>query len=143
MEYPALFEPAQEGGFVVTFPDFDWGITQGETEEEAHEDGSRRDPHHDPRAHPNGRRDSATQQTPRPEIPVDSLGRAGCGKGRTLLGVSGVWSQEGGTGASARNTKNDQWTGCLTLTTIPDWTTSRQHLPLSASALALAVQDAA
>ncbi len=37
MEYPALFEPAQEGGFVVTFPDFDWGITQGDTEEEARE----------------------------------------------------------------------------------------------------------
>jgi antitoxin HicB len=37
MEYPALFEPAREGGFVVTFPDFDWGITQGDTEEEARE----------------------------------------------------------------------------------------------------------
>jgi antitoxin HicB len=35
MEYPALFEPSEEGGFVVTFPDFDWGITQGETEEDA------------------------------------------------------------------------------------------------------------
>jgi hypothetical protein len=29
MEYPALFEPSKEGGFVVTFPDFDWGVTQG------------------------------------------------------------------------------------------------------------------
>jgi antitoxin HicB len=37
MEYPALFEPAVEGGFVVTFPDFDWGATQGDTEEEARE----------------------------------------------------------------------------------------------------------
>jgi antitoxin HicB len=37
MEYPALFEPAEEGGFVVTFPDFDWGVTQGDTEEEARE----------------------------------------------------------------------------------------------------------
>jgi len=37
MEYPALFEPAREGGFVVTFPDFDWGVTQGDTEEEARE----------------------------------------------------------------------------------------------------------
>src|SRR5215831_14996601 len=35
MEYPALFEPAAEGGFVVTFPDFEWGITQGDTEREA------------------------------------------------------------------------------------------------------------
>jgi predicted RNase H-like HicB family nuclease len=35
MEYPALFEPSEEGGFVVTFPDFDWGITQGETEQDA------------------------------------------------------------------------------------------------------------
>src|ERR1035438_1226546 len=33
MEYPALFEPAPEGGFVVTFPDFDWGVTQGDEEE--------------------------------------------------------------------------------------------------------------
>ena len=37
MEYPALFEPAQEGGFVVTFPDFEWGVTQGDSEEEARE----------------------------------------------------------------------------------------------------------
>ena len=37
MEYPALFDPAEEGGFVVTFPDFDWGITQGDDEEEARE----------------------------------------------------------------------------------------------------------
>jgi antitoxin HicB len=35
MNYQALFEPAEEGGFVVTFPDFDFGITQGDTEEEA------------------------------------------------------------------------------------------------------------
>jgi len=34
-EYLALFEPAEEGGFVVTFPDFDWGVTQGDTDEEA------------------------------------------------------------------------------------------------------------
>ncbi|HXN46361.1 MAG TPA: type II toxin-antitoxin system HicB family antitoxin [Bryobacteraceae bacterium] len=34
-EYLALFEPAEEGGFVVTFPDFDWGVTQGDSEEEA------------------------------------------------------------------------------------------------------------
>jgi len=37
MQYPALFEPAREGGFVVTFPDFDWGITQGDTDKEARE----------------------------------------------------------------------------------------------------------
>jgi antitoxin HicB len=37
MEYPALFEPSKEGGFVVTFPDFDWGVTQGETEQDAQE----------------------------------------------------------------------------------------------------------
>jgi antitoxin HicB len=37
MEYPALFEPAEEGGFIVTFPDFTWGITQGDTEQEARE----------------------------------------------------------------------------------------------------------
>jgi antitoxin HicB len=35
LEYQALFEPAPEGGFVVTFPDFDWGVTQGDSEAEA------------------------------------------------------------------------------------------------------------
>jgi antitoxin HicB len=37
MEYAALFEPAEEGGFVITIPDFGWGISQGDTEEEARE----------------------------------------------------------------------------------------------------------
>lgn len=37
MEYPALFEPSGDGGFVITFPDFDWGIAQGETEQDARE----------------------------------------------------------------------------------------------------------
>jgi antitoxin HicB len=35
MNYLALFEPAEEGGFVVTLPDFEFGITQGDTKEEA------------------------------------------------------------------------------------------------------------
>jgi antitoxin HicB len=35
--YPAVFRPAEEGGFVVTFPDFHWGGTQGETDAEAYE----------------------------------------------------------------------------------------------------------
>jgi len=36
LEINALFEPDNEkGGFVVTFPDFPWGVTQGDTEEEA------------------------------------------------------------------------------------------------------------
>ena len=34
--YLALFEPDLEaGGYVVTFPDFGYGVTQGETDEEA------------------------------------------------------------------------------------------------------------
>lgn len=34
--YHALFEPdRQAGGYVVTFPDFGYGATQGETDEEA------------------------------------------------------------------------------------------------------------
>jgi len=38
LEINALFEPdAEAGGFVVTFPDFPWGVTQGETEAEATE----------------------------------------------------------------------------------------------------------
>lgn len=36
LQFTALFEPDKEqGGFVVTFPDFEWGVTQGDTEEEA------------------------------------------------------------------------------------------------------------
>jgi len=35
MEYPARFEPAEEGGYVITIPDFGWGVSQGDTEEEA------------------------------------------------------------------------------------------------------------
>lgn len=36
--YLALFEPDREaGGYVVTFPDFGYGVTQGETEQEAME----------------------------------------------------------------------------------------------------------
>lgn len=36
--YFALFEPDREaGGFVVTFPDFGYGATQGETDQEAME----------------------------------------------------------------------------------------------------------
>ena len=37
MNYPALFTPAEEGGFVVTFPDIPEAITQGDTFEEAME----------------------------------------------------------------------------------------------------------
>jgi predicted RNase H-like HicB family nuclease len=34
--YQALFEPdPKAGGYVATFPDFGYGVTQGETEEEA------------------------------------------------------------------------------------------------------------
>ena len=36
--YQALFEPdPKAGGYVVTFPDFGYGVTQGETKEEAKE----------------------------------------------------------------------------------------------------------
>jgi antitoxin HicB len=35
MEYSALFEPAEDGGFVITFPDFGWGVSQGDDEEDA------------------------------------------------------------------------------------------------------------
>ncbi len=35
MKYPAVFEPAEEGGFIVSFRDIPEAITQGDTEEEA------------------------------------------------------------------------------------------------------------
>ena len=35
IEYPACFEPCEEGGFTVTFPDFPEAITEGDTLEEA------------------------------------------------------------------------------------------------------------
>jgi antitoxin HicB len=34
MEYRALFT-AEDSGFVVTFPDFEWGVTQGDSEADA------------------------------------------------------------------------------------------------------------
>lgn len=37
MHYHALFEPAEEGGFIITVPDFSWGVSEGDTEEEARE----------------------------------------------------------------------------------------------------------
>ena len=38
LQINALFEPdTEKGGFVVTFPDFPWGVTQGDTEAEATE----------------------------------------------------------------------------------------------------------
>lgn len=34
--FNALFEPdTEQGGFVVTFPDLKWGVTQGDSEQEA------------------------------------------------------------------------------------------------------------
>lgn len=35
LQYQALFEPAEEGGFVVTFPDVEPAITQGDDEADA------------------------------------------------------------------------------------------------------------
>ena len=37
MKYPAIFEPAEEGGFVITFPDVYEAITQGDDEAEGYE----------------------------------------------------------------------------------------------------------
>jgi len=34
MTYLALFEPAEDGGYVITFPDFGYGVTQAESDEE-------------------------------------------------------------------------------------------------------------
>lgn len=37
MAYAARFEPADEGGFIITIPDFGWGVSQGDSEQEARE----------------------------------------------------------------------------------------------------------
>jgi antitoxin HicB len=37
MKYPALFEPAEEGGFVITFPGIEEAISQGDDELDARE----------------------------------------------------------------------------------------------------------
>src|SRR5258708_7490528 len=34
MEYFARFEPDPSGGFVIEFPDFGWGVSQGDDEED-------------------------------------------------------------------------------------------------------------
>jgi predicted RNase H-like HicB family nuclease len=36
MEYSALFEP-QEDGYLITFPDFGWRVSQGDSEDHARE----------------------------------------------------------------------------------------------------------
>jgi antitoxin HicB len=38
--YPVQFEPADEGGYVITFPDVPPAITQAETLEEAYENAA-------------------------------------------------------------------------------------------------------
>jgi antitoxin HicB len=35
MEYVAMLEPAEEGGFIITFPDFGWGVSQGDAEQDS------------------------------------------------------------------------------------------------------------
>ncbi|MBB5508184.1 type II toxin-antitoxin system HicB family antitoxin [Paraburkholderia atlantica] len=40
LRYPARFEPAEEGGFVVTFRDIPEAITQGDSLEEARSEGA-------------------------------------------------------------------------------------------------------
>lgn len=35
LDYPVILTPAEEGGFIVTFPDVPEAVTQGEDEEEA------------------------------------------------------------------------------------------------------------
>ncbi len=35
IEYPAIFDPAVEGGYTITFPDFPEAISEGDTLEEA------------------------------------------------------------------------------------------------------------
>lgn len=35
IEYPAIFDPAAEGGYTITFPDFPEAISEGDTLEEA------------------------------------------------------------------------------------------------------------
>jgi antitoxin HicB len=37
MKYPAIFAPAEEGGFVIAFPDVYEAITQGDDEAEGYE----------------------------------------------------------------------------------------------------------
>ncbi len=37
LKYPAKFEPAEEGGFIVEFPDLEGCLTEGDTLEEAKE----------------------------------------------------------------------------------------------------------
>ena len=34
-EYEALWEPSEQGGFVVTFPDFGYGVSQAVNQSEA------------------------------------------------------------------------------------------------------------
>jgi antitoxin HicB len=37
MDYMALFEPIENGAVLITFPDFGWGVSQGDTQKQAEE----------------------------------------------------------------------------------------------------------
>lgn len=39
-QYPAVFTPAEEGGFIITFPDVPEAITQGENIEQCVEEAA-------------------------------------------------------------------------------------------------------
>jgi len=95
--YLALFEPdLKAGGYTVTFPDFGYGVTQGETDEEAMEmaqdllmltigDYIRE-----------GKTIARAGAPPRGQVPSRTATGFAIRQSRSLHGVSGVGPEESG-----------------------------------------------
>jgi antitoxin HicB len=105
MEYAALFEPAEEGGFVITIPDFGWGVSQGDTEAEAREMAAALlqtlvQEHIRKRGRP-----AAPNQTSGKEIPVHRPLGATRHEGRAVYGLPRFRPAKGRVGAPPRYPK--------------------------------------
>ena len=127
MNYQAQFEPAEEGGFVVTFPDFDFGVTQGDTGNEALEMAA----------------DALAlviesyieQVKPLPDPYSTAAGTTapfGCRRSRPRRWNSTACSlplgiRKGGLGAEDRHPEKVSWTDCLTGNTTRGWISPRPH----------------
>ena len=118
--YLALFEPdPKAGGYVVTFPDFGYGVTQGETEEEAMEmaqdllmltigDCIRE-----------SRRVTCAPVPPRLEVPSRSVTGPASRQSRSLQSISGVGLEESGICAPDRDTQDTHRTSVFSPASLP------------------------
>ena len=103
--YQELFDPDRDaGGYVVTFPDFGYGVTQGETIEEGEEmAGLVEVP--GPRSDQRGVRPSQDEFAPRAQIPAHFSPGVTSRESRALPGLSRLGHEKVGFGAANRRRK--------------------------------------